>query len=379
MKTKTAKLIKQGDTEQFKQKTIIFHLEFTCVCNQKCSYCIEGNFSPDKPKEEPSRKEDLMGMLDKIFAAYDESVNLGFIIAGGEPTKQPYFIDVVNKIKSRKNAYMVLTTNFTESIDYYRELDIPLVTSLHLEWHEPKDWLEKTIALKDLIMETRIMAHPQMMDKVKEAYKLFMEASKEHLLNFAIDEILPFEININNNNPIKYTPNYNSEDLDWIRTHKPVTNKYPLSLVSKAGILRDLFYGAQWFYDNGEVKALELNKNSFKHWFCNRNIIVIKCNGDLLFGWGCHPPIKHNIFKEEKFPVKEVQSIVCRKDKCYLSFAASTPKYKFIKDAPFYENKFRLSFLKLQDKMMPKRVAKLLSLFIRKSADRKAFRQYWGE
>ena len=342
-------LVRQGDIEQFEKETKLFHFEFTSICNQHCSYCLEGNFNPDKPKDDYSMAKDLLGTLDKIFKAYDEDIMLGFILVGGEPTLQTYFIDVVNKIKSRKNAFQVLTTNFSQSIEYYKELDIPLVTSMHLDSQEPEAWLEKTLALKDLVAHTRIMAHPQKMEKVIKTYNLFMEASKTVPLSFAVEEIFDFTINVKNF-PIDYKANYSKNDLDFVRNCKPVDCTLSESLNNKLGILKNMFYRSQWYCkdEKGEitVKMEDVEKNNFKNFFCERSMIIIRADGHLAYGWGCYESSK-NIYKNKTFPKHEVKTVVCQKACCPLSMGSTIPKYKNINYAPDYAKKPKLIALKI--------------------------------
>lgn len=342
-------LIKQGDELQFQNETKLFHFEFSNICNQHCSYCVEGNFNLEKPKLAYSKKEDLLGTLDKIFEAYPENIMLGFILVGGEPTLQPHLKDVVEKIKSRKNAFQVLTTNFTQSVDYYRELDIPLVTSLHFDSQNSQAWLEKTLMLKDLVAHTRIMAHPQKMDKVKEAYNLFMEASKTAPLSFAVEEITDFSINTDDLS-LDYKANYSSADLEFVRSCKPVDAVLPKSLTEKLGILQNSFYRSKWIYSDCGKETLRIedrDENRFKNFFCERSMFIIRPDGHLFYGWACADSNK-NIFELKKFPKNDVQTVICHKENCPLSIARTIPKYKAVKYAPDYVNKNRLRCLRLK-------------------------------
>lgn len=383
------KLIKQGDKKQFEIETKLFHFEFTEACNQNCSYCIEGNFDETKPKPQYSKRDDVIGTIDKIFAAYDENVNLGFIIVGGEPTTQEHFLEVINKIRSRKNTFIVLTTNFTQSIEYYRKLDVPLITSMHLESHEPKAWLEKTLALSDLIVHTRIMAHPQKMDEVKEAYALFNEASKHTPLSYSVAEIFNFSRDIQGYR-VEYKANYAEEDLEFIKGTRFITTNYPQNLVDKLGILKNICFGAQWFYEksNGEIEEktdnsnmtckLEIGKNNLKGYFCEHSLVTVRSDGVLIYGWGCCPESSKNIFKESKFPVNDFKTVVCSKDFCLMDMASTVPKYSSIIHAPVFKNKKELILLraahnKLSTKINNKLI-KIVSLLIPNKQKRKNFR-----
>jgi len=351
LENKKIKLIKQGAEELFEKKVMFFHIEFPNMCNQRCSYCIEGRYSDDMINYVPWNNDQAMSVIDKIFKAYDESYSLCFILVGGEPTLQPTFLDFVEKLKTRKNTHMILTTNFTQSVEYYRNLDIPMVTSLHLDYHDPKEWLKKTIELRDLIVETRIMAHSKKMDKVREAYNLFMEAKDKYNLSFTVEELFPFTILGANNKEISYEPEYAEEDREWLSNYITERTPYAESLKEKAGLITSLFYRAVWKYSNGEEKILQKYENHFCGWFCTRNFVIIKPNGNLYFGWNCECNSKYNIFRDKTFPIEKTKTIICDKTVCPLCFATSLPKHLYIKDAPKYVDKKYLLKLKLQEKM----------------------------
>jgi glycosyltransferase involved in cell wall biosynthesis/organic radical activating enzyme len=330
-------LIRQGNREYFKNKTILIHLEFTEVCNQHCSYCLEGNGDLNKPRPNFSKEEDMLGTIDKIFKAYDKDVRLGFVHVGGEPTLQPSFRKVADKIKTRETAFQILTTNFTQSVEYYRSLDIPLITSLHFDSQDPEAWLVKTLQLNDLVAHTRIMAHPQKMDLVRKAYELFCQAAKEHPLSFAVEIINPFG---------DYMPNYAEEDLEYIKNAKPVDCVYPQSLQKKLGILNDLFYRYNWTYldKNRTIIKKSEGTDNFKNFYCERDMLIIHKDGKMETGWYCEKS-DVNIYDAQDLPDGLIRTVVCDREKCPMSFAAQFPKYKSLEYAPNYVDKLDLMSL----------------------------------
>ena len=341
-------LIKQGSEFQFKNETKIFHFEFTPYCNQNCPYCIEGNFDLSLPKPPFSKSDDVLGALDKIFAAYDESITLGFIIVGGEPTLQPSFLDFVKKIKTRRNTQMILTTNFTQSVDYYKKLDIPLIPSVHLEYHNPKDWLEKTIELKDLIVSTRIMAHPKKMDKVREVISLFEENCIEHNLTYEVAGIMSVNTT-RDGKELNYECSYNDIDNEYLSNLKPHQGKYSVKLTNQASLFIEIFSPPTWVYitdGNLEQKTQEYSQGEFKGWFCEHSLITIDCNGNIKYGWGCYRYSKVNLFSSSVFPKHEVKAIICKEKICGMSYAHVLPKYRKIHNRPQFRNIGELMILK---------------------------------
>ncbi|MBT3392816.1 MAG: 4Fe-4S cluster-binding domain-containing protein [Elusimicrobiaceae bacterium] len=318
------KLIKQGDENLFKNtRVLVIHLEFTSVCNQTCSYCLEDNGNPDKIEEKFSDPNKMLSAIDKIFEITKPSDFIGFIIAGGEPTLQPSFKEVVSKILSRKNTSILLTTNLSQSVEYYETLNVPMVTSLHLESHNPKDYLEKTKKLHHLIAHTRIMAHPQKMDIVEQTYKDFLEASKQTPLSFAVEKIFGFG---------SYNPNYAEKDLEKFKNMPPVDCEYPQNLKDKLGLLENAFYRSLWYYyDNTIKKDGSIN---FKDFYCERNLLVVQGDGTVKMCW-CYDP-KVNIFNTQKLPNDIFSTIICKEETCPMGFAGLMAKFADKKFAPKY-------------------------------------------
>ncbi len=330
------KLIKQGDPNFFKNRRIlIIHLEFTSICNQTCSYCLEDNGNPDKIKENYSVESKLLGAITKIFAVANDDDFIGFVITGGEPTLQPAFENVIAKILSRKNTSVILTTNLSQSPEYYERINIPMVTSLHLDSQNPKEYLEKTKKLRHLIAHTRIMAHPKKMDLVEQTYKDFLETSKQTPLSFAVERIFPYG---------NYNPNYNPEYLEKLKDMPPVDCEYIQSLKDKLGLMENAFYRSLWHYDNKITK--KDGTTNFKYFYCERNLLVVQGNGTVKMCW-CYDP-KVNIFDTDKLPENIFSTVICGHKNCPMGFATSVAKFLNKKDAPEYLNKKNLPRLSLR-------------------------------
>lgn len=324
------KLIKQGDENFFKNRRIlVVHLEFTSVCNQTCSYCLEDNGNPDKIKENYSAGNKMLGAVAKIFAVAKPDDFIGFIIAGGEPTLQPNFDEIVAKILARKNTSILLTTNLSQSVEYYEKLDVPMVTSLHLEAHNPKEYLDKTIKLHHLIAHTRIMAHPQKMELVEQTYNDFKNASKNTPLSFAVEKIFGFG---------SYNPNYDEKDLEKFKNMPPMDCEYPQSLKDKLGLMENAFYRSLWHYDDKSTsKDGDIN---FKDFYCERNLLVVQGDGTVKMCW-CDDP-KVNIFDTDKLPKDIFSTVICEHKNCPMGFATLMAKFSQIKYAPKYCKKQKL-------------------------------------
>lgn len=339
------RLVKQGDPNFFKNRRILMvHLEFTSVCNQTCSYCLEDNGNPDKIKENYSDENKILDAIAKIFAVAKDDDFIGFIIAGGEPTLQPAFENVVAKILARENTSILLTTNLSQNVEYYERINIPMVTSLHLESHNPTEYLEKTKKLHHLIAHTRIMAHPQKMDIVEQTYKDFLEASKGTPLSFAVERIFPYG---------SYNPNYKAEYLEKFKNMPPMDCEYPQSLKDKLGLIENSFYRSFWYYDDNTIK--KDGPANFKDFYCERNLLVVQGDGTIKMCW-CHDP-KVNIFDTDTLPKDIFSTVICEHNDCPMGFASLMAKFSNIKYAPKYIQKENLPKHSLK-----KRIKKLLHI-----------------
>lgn len=311
-----------GDT-----RVLVVHLEFTSVCNRQCSYCLEFNGDPNKLREEFSNETKMLEAIDKIFKIARDDDFIGFIIAGGEPTLQPSFKTVINKINARKNTAILLTTNFTQLADYYNELDVPLIVSLHLENNCTKTLFNKLKAVRHLIAHLRIMAHPRKEQEVKAMYAKALELSKEIPLDFAVERIFPF------GNYKYYTDDY----LSWVNSaerHRCEYNKY---LKDKLGLLSEFMHGGIWHRldENGNLTTEGDAYNLF-NFYCERNLLVLYKDGKILMNWCYDPNI--NIFNVDELPADLFSTVRCTRN-CTFGFTSACPKFRSIEYAPKYIKK----------------------------------------
>ena len=317
-------LIKQGEKSLFDsdKRNLYVHLEFTSVCSRYCSYCIDGNWDINKPIEPFSNENQMLNAIDKIFNLTDDPIS--FIIVGGEPTLQPSLPKVIEKIRSRENTGIVLTTNGTQSVEYYKSLDVPLAVSVHFDNNDVYTLTEKILHLKDLVAHARIMAHPDKLNEVKELYNLYV--------NMQFDELLPsFNFVVERVNPIEgYEPNYSNEYLDYFPSIGPYDCEYFENLKNKLGGLQNFFYRHTWWYDGFEQSYGDQN---FKDFYCERNMLVLQSDGKILMNWCFDPQL--NIFTDD-LPSDLFKTVKCDKDFCGGGYTASLPKWRYTENKPKY-------------------------------------------
>jgi hypothetical protein len=323
-------LVKQGVDLFFgDQRMLITHLEFSDVCNRHCSYCIEGNGNPHRVNDPFSDEAKLLKVIDNIFAIIQPDDFMTFIIAGGEPTLQPSLPTIIAKIQSRKNTAIILTTNFTQSVAFYRQLNIPLIASLHLEENNIDEFITKIESLYDLIAHVRIMACPELFELFKEACLKVGNLHKRLPLNISTETISPCK---------GYSPIYSWEYFTWLKQNFMRTVvEYPPSLNTKLQLARGICHVPSWWtLIEGKPKQVPGFTTNFKNMYCERNFISIEKTGKLTY-W-CHDP-KINVFELEAFPKNLFSNIVCTNTICPLSFPGILPKYKSKDYAPRYIQK----------------------------------------
>lgn len=322
-------LMKQGVEWFFgKQRVLITHLEFTDICNRHCSYCLEGNADLNRKNDPFSDETKMVQLIDKIYRRIQPNDFMLFIIAGGEPTLQPSLKAVIKKIYSRVNSEIMITTNFTQSVAFYRDLNVPLITSLHLEDNNVDNFLDKVEKLYDLIAHVRVMACPEKFEEFKRAYLKVVKFHERLPINFACERIWPWGNG-------KYTPNYTSEYLEFLKGVMRGIPEYPLSLQKRLQNSQGIFYVPQWWeLNNGQLHSVPGRTDIFTGMYCERNLISIEKTGKLWISWCLDPKI--NVFEVPELHDEVFTTALCQNPKCWLGFLAALPKYRTNEYAPEY-------------------------------------------
>lgn len=119
--------------------TQYFTLLLTNKCNYECEYCDQRNFR---------KSQDMSIDTVKAILEYCKLVTknkISFHLFGGEPTLNPDIFEIVDLIKLY-NYEICMTTNLSQSVDFYKKLDITTVASYHHEYTD-KAWIERANAL----------------------------------------------------------------------------------------------------------------------------------------------------------------------------------------------------------------------------------------
>ena len=152
-------MVKVGHRQYLKEDWFSVNWLFGRYCNYECSYCWP--YAHTKTKD--FRSFDLMyETLIQIFIqtfknGYDK---FAFSISGGEPTKHPDFIRILDCIFQRDST-VHFTTNCSNSIKWFKQLKeysdkISITASFHPEFTTRKIFENKIKSLEDMGIKTQI-------------------------------------------------------------------------------------------------------------------------------------------------------------------------------------------------------------------------------
>jgi len=107
---------------------ILIGLEFSTVCNAKCTYCYaRNNYQQDWQKE---MKEDNFNKLFSFIDILSRKKRVKIVLLGGEPTQSKYF----NKLLKLENVIFEVYTNLINIDNLVLRDDITYTVSYHSEY-----------------------------------------------------------------------------------------------------------------------------------------------------------------------------------------------------------------------------------------------------
>lgn len=179
----------------------------TTQCNYTCRYCIS-------TKIRQKTFIDINKLLYFIDQLQKRVKHLQISIEGdGEPTIHPQFLNLCKSLKERK-INVIVHTNFSQSIDFYKKCILLKNIYLVLTWHSIEEnkfnkqfflKLIQFIAEKNYINSVQIMLEPFNITASLFAYKICNNTFAKHLQIcdpislYSYDEIKTYSDIINNN------------------------------------------------------------------------------------------------------------------------------------------------------------------------------------
>lgn len=169
-----------------------FSWKVTNYCNYDCSYCYAKTFMAETLDTDTSYKL----ILQKLKMC---QVTFDITLVGGEPTRHPELEYIVSELyKIKKCRVLELYTNFTESVEYYHNLQnkkLSLKLSYHPEYH--RAFVNKLLQAiyenkTDFLVLVNLSPDSKFWDKTQEVLKICKEYHIKFEINYLSDTDLEY-------------------------------------------------------------------------------------------------------------------------------------------------------------------------------------------
>lgn len=247
-------------------------------CNYDCTYCApihHDNFSPHASLSELKNTADFIFDYITVIAKYRTTKDFHINLTGGEPTVNPYFLDLMyhlqsckEKLKDTLSLHLTLTTNGTMG---KRQAEIVGDTFdyITVSYHAESDGVLKQNVLARInqltvktTVKVNVMFHAQYFDECINVCDT-LKASGISYIPRLIGEAPGVEKN--------YGQQYTDEQLEWFNNYWGVDSKSNSGYGAEIG--RPCCGGRKMKISNGieeqEVKFLTYRK--FQDWHCSVN------------------------------------------------------------------------------------------------------------
>ena len=311
-------MVKVGHRQYLKEDWFSVNWLFGRYCNYSCSYC----WSYAHTKKKDFRRFSLMyETLMAIFieAGYNGYNKFAFSISGGEPTKHPDFIRILNCMFQR-NSKVHITTNCSNNINWFKKLKkhahkLSITASFHPEFTSRKEFENKIKLLERMGIKTQI--------NIVLVHDNFDEMYNHAIYFFDRGFVVQAKIQLDYINGDTFEKPYTKEQLNKIKNSfvKEKKSYHIFKMIDKDG--------KEYYIDNLE-RLLGLNFNRYKDWICEagyRSIIITEPSGDIKRHFMCKDKPLGNITSGFKLYDKLKK---CITEICGSSADCKIPKYKEI-------------------------------------------------
>lgn len=170
---------------------VLFNWSLIDECQFKCSYCYSTDFNKQNNFKKGLYRKSHLLVLNKLKKInFDWTIDL----QGGEPTLHPDLFDIIQSLNSMdKCKEIVLATNLTKGVQYYKKLDIlnsklSIHVSYHAEYHKKifKRICDLYNSLENIDFFVEVILYPK---------KQYFEQTLNLLENLEFHKI-PFDVNL---------------------------------------------------------------------------------------------------------------------------------------------------------------------------------------
>ena len=295
------------EVRQPKDSYFILTMLLNNFCNNSCDYC------PSYLRNGKSHYYDFKDIKKFLDVLFQKHQKIQCSISGGEPTLNPFFIEIIKTF--HYNNHMVgVTTNGVKSIDFWKKNSQFLsyiVFSFHPESKFNSNFIEKVkTASVNSNVAIRFMMLPHKWDDCVKQYYDFLK-----IKNITCE---PVKI-MNWEDTGKVFIEYNDEQNNWFKKNKK-TGEFDSN---KNNIFEKIEY---IFEDNKTLDSFSIDTNHFINnnmtnfygYECEVGLksLFLDWNGDIfLSNCGINPSIGNIMdIKNIKWPKNKV---ICNKSKCH--------------------------------------------------------------
>ena len=320
-------------------------------CNNNCSYCSDT--SHNRTPEHLEFDKFIIGVNNLMNKIDRNKIRIEF--TGGEPTLNPYFMNMLFYLYYVGIDKVSFTTNGSRSIQYYKNcIDMidSITFSYHMEYENYKP--EMIIELQDYInsketkkwMKVHIMFLPSTLDRVKQLKDIF----EDNNIRYAVRRIRPSYFRTHPGNEYwpdgrlkkgMIVPPFDTKSISALlcteesgTDHSGGDEDYysieELNFLNNE--CRYNFENLIIHYDDGTYERSNVNQitgdklNQFKGWKCWAGIQSMRIGVDGIITVGkCEIPPLGNVFTEFEIPDRPS---ICRNDWCCSATNINTTKNK---------------------------------------------------
>ncbi len=238
----------------------------TSWCNYRCSYCIQKK----KNKDEKTDFLFLLKIAKEVNRLIDSSSRpVKLYLIGGEVTW--YNLEqLISVISSNNLAKIAITTNLSNSLEYYlslanylrsRGITLGLCCSLHKEYVEPEAFIKKVAAIKEEAgiknIKVEYVVNPQTEALVNEIQNLCEKAGLNYRFDYdkTLDDFYRSKgLNVAKDNNSRYIITFDDGSVDTSLSQNQLLN-----------------------YQNGQTKDSKFNSEGF---YCTRGMSYVDIDVD---------------------------------------------------------------------------------------------------
>jgi len=300
-------------------KLLKVYYELGNLCNYKCWYCFPGSNDGTEPWPDAEKVKKGLESLINHYNSSDLVNDIEIIFLGGEPTLWRHLSEVVEYLKTRCKVRLVMTTNGSRTLRWWREYG-HYFDNINISIHHESVDIDHIIEVGRILHEQKVMFNTNVLmdhtnwDKCMDLYnKLMISTPKWPVLVKPLHIDGVYHYNEEQNNFLKkQLKRWPAISRVWMYLTRLPRKKYK-------AIFSD---GTSEAVDNPNYFGMHLY-NRFKGWECNVgvNILFINFKGDIhgncgqnLYGKETPFNIYDNSFPEQFKPV--IAPVVCEMTVC---------------------------------------------------------------